>query len=160
MKSVNAISTQAAEMQILRSCKRWSLALLLMACFAGSVSTGALAAQHNYFGFDNLTASNPSAPNCGGVFNFLSGYACYGLNYNDYNQVQWNSGRSAFRFGFTSCYGCGYENRLMSGSEAFSTYTVIWSQFTVAHYNYAVCSHTDGGSNTYNYLQCRALVYP
>lgn len=133
---------------------------------AGATLTIAVAAPlagattHIYFGFNNLTASNPSSPNCNGVYSFLSGYACYGLNNNDYNQVEWTSGRSSFRFGFVTCYGCVIQSRLMNGNEQFSTYTVLWSQFPVAHYNYAVCFHVDGGTNTYNYLQCRSLIFP
>lgn len=156
---VSATSIQAAEGVTVTS--RFRALIVLAACIiaAGTFAATAAAVTHVYFGYNNLTASNPSQPNCNGIFSFFSGYACFGKNYNDYTQVDWTSGRSDFRLGFTTCYGCGYENRLISGNENFGTYTVRWSQFPVSHYNYSVCSHSEGGPGSYNYLQCRALVF-
>jgi len=118
----------------------------------------ALATTVNYWGYANLTASNPPAGSC--FSGSIAGLACSGWSNWDYSQAGWNSGRSAWILGFLCQYDGNVHGRLFYGSEAFSTYTILWSDWCPGHYNRAVVSHVNGGTETYNYLQGRALIYP
>lgn len=130
-------------------------------CAVGLISLAiwapaALATTTNYWGYGNLTASNPTAGTCP---NSVAGIACSGWAEWDYSQVGWNSGRSAFGFGFI-CQSDGYLwGPLMNGSESFGTYTALWSDWCPGHYNKAAVTHLSGGAGTYNYLQGRALIF-
>ncbi len=118
--------------------------------------TPALGTTVNYWGYGNLTANNPPAGTCPGS---VSGLACSGWNNWDYSQVDWISGRSAFAFGFI-CQSDGLLwARLMSGQEAFSTYTAHWYDYCPTHYNRAAVNHRPSGEGTYNYLQARGLIF-
>ena len=120
------------------------------------VVAGAQAATTVYWGYNNLTASNPPAGTCPGS---ASGIACSGSNNWDFSQVDWTSGRSSFALGFICSSNGLLVGRLMSGSEAFNTYTVRWSDYCPTHYNRAAVAHLNGGSGSYNYLQARALIF-
>lgn len=120
-------------------------------------ATAAVASTTNYWGYNNLTASNPPAGTCPGS---VAGIACSGSNNWDYSQVGWTSGRSSFTVGFICSSNGLLVGRLLSGSEAFGTYTVLWSNYCSTHYNKAAVAHINGGSQTYNYLQARALIFP
>jgi hypothetical protein len=136
-----------------------ALAFLAVALTAGFLTGTAIASTTNYWGYNNLTATNPPGTQC--PVNGSPGIACSGWNNWDYSQVDWVSGRSSFAFGFI-CQPDGIVNaRFMSGSESFGTYTVLWSDYCPGdHYVKAAVAHINGGSNTYNYLQGRALIFP
>jgi len=119
-------------------------------------ASNALATTVVYWGYNYLTASNPPAGTCPGA---ASGIACSGWNNWDYSQVDWTSGRSSFTLGFICSSNGLLVGRLMFGTESFGTYTVLWSNYCPTHYNRAAVAHIDGGSQTYNYLQARALIF-
>jgi len=56
----------------------------------------AKATTHIYWGYNNLTASNPPAGTCP---NSVAGIACSGWGNWDYSQVDWTSGSGYFTFG-------------------------------------------------------------
>lgn len=140
--------------------KKLGRAAILMASVGVAVLafwvSGAMATTVNYWGYDNLTSSNPPAGTCPGS---AAGIACSGSNNWDYSQVDWTSGRSSFTFGFICSSNGLLIGRLMSGSEAFNTYTLKWSDACPGHYNKAAVAHVNGGSGSYNYLQARALIF-
>ena len=116
----------------------------------------ALGTTINYWGYDNLTANNPPAGTCPGS---VKGFACSGWDYWDYSQVDWDSGRSAFFFGFV-CQSDGlFWGEPMSGQETFKTYTQLWSDYCPSDYNRVAVTHAGGGAGTYNYLQGRGLIF-
>ncbi|MBX6370549.1 MAG: hypothetical protein IRZ04_21475 [Rhodospirillales bacterium] len=118
----------------------------------------ALATTVDYFGYANLTANSPPSGSC--FSGSVAGLACSGWNYWDYSQADWNSGRSAWILGFLCQADGNVYGRLFTGGESFSTYTLLWSDVCPGHYNRAVVAHTSGGTETYNYLQGRALIFP
>jgi len=113
------------------------------------------AATTVYWGYNNLTASNPPANTCP---NSAAGIACSGSNNWDYSQVHWTQGQSRFVVGFICSSDGLLWGRLMFGDEGFGTYTVLWSTYCPGHYNRAAVAHVDG-AGSYNYLQARALIF-
>jgi len=125
-------------------------ATLVFAAIAGATTTA-------YWGYNYLTASNPSAGTCPGA---VAGIACDGWNNWDYSEAGWNSGRSSWTLGFI-CQSDGLLwGHLYSGSETFTTYDQLWSTFCPTHYNRTAVAHINGGTESYNYLQARSVIYP
>jgi|SRR5579885_970289 len=123
---------------------------LVLAAVAGATTTA-------YWGYNNLTASNPPAGTCPGA---VAGIACDGWNNWDYSEADWNSGRSSWTLGFI-CQSDGLLwGHLYSGSETFKTYDQLWSTYCPTHYNRTAVAHVNGGSESYNYLQARSVIYP
>jgi hypothetical protein len=130
------------------------VALVGVALVAGA--SIARAATTNYWGYGNLSASNPAAGTCPGS---PAGVACSGWAYWDYSQIGWNSGRSAFAYGFI-CQSDGvFWGPAFGGSESFGTYSALWSNWCPSHYNKVAVVHLSGGGGTYNYVQGRGLIY-
>ena len=129
------------------------VALLAAACSA----TPAYAEQENFFGFDNLTSSNPPSQSCTG---FGAGRDCVqGWNFWDYSQIERNSGSATIGLGFI--YNDNHSViRYVPIPFNAGTYTKIWSDTQIwgnpTHYNKPACLHVDG---TYAYLQCRGLRF-
>jgi hypothetical protein len=139
-----------------RKIEWWRVVLIaLIAALVAGVSIAG-AATTNYWGYGNLSASNPGAGTCPGS---SAGVACAGSANWDYSQVGWNSGRSAFSYGFI-CQSDGLLwGPALSGQESFGTYTALWSSWCPGHYNKAAVAHLSGGGGTYNYLQGRGIIY-
>jgi hypothetical protein len=117
----------------------------------------ALASTTVYWGYNNLTASNPPAGSCPSS---AAGVACSGSQNWDYSEADWNSGNGAWMLGFI-CQSDGLlHGRVFSGNEAKKTYDWLWSDSCPTHYNRAAVAHISGGSGTYDYLQARALIFP
>jgi hypothetical protein len=116
------------------------------------VASPASATTTNYWGYNNLTASNPPAGTCPGS---IAGIACSGWNNWDYSQADWNSGSGSFVLGFICSSDGLLHGRVISGTP--NTYTDLWSSDCPTHYNKAAVAHYSG---TYNYLQARALIFP
>jgi hypothetical protein len=112
---------------------------------------------NNYFGYANLTASNPPAGTCPGS---IAGIACSGNANWDYSQTTWNSGEAYFDLGFI----CSSNGILVGHSEGgnfdYGKYTVLWSDYCPGHYNRTAIAHLSGATSTYNYLQARGLIFP
>jgi hypothetical protein len=134
-------------------------------CLIGVTATAALALAVDaafgsttvYWGYNNLTANNPPAGTCPGA---TSGVACSGWNNWDYSEADWNSGRSTWTLGFWCQSDGRIHGRLFFGYETFKTYDMLWSTYCPTHYNKAAVAHVNGGTETYNYLQARALHFP
>jgi hypothetical protein len=109
---------------------------------------------HIYWGYNNLTSSNPPAGTCPGWF---AGFACSGWGNWDYSQVDWTSGSGTFLFGFI-CQSDGalHSERIYGDGDPKGTYTSFYASLCPGHYNKAGVDHFGG---TYNYLQARALVF-
>ena len=143
--------------------KRWRLSLsrraLVITVIAvlslGALVPAALATTVNYFGYANLTASNPPAGSC--ISGSTAGLACSGWTDWDYSQAGWNSGQSAFVLGFLCQADLTVWGRPFSGTEGFGTYTAQWSTYCPGHYNKAAVGHLNGPYGSYNYLQGRAI---
>jgi hypothetical protein len=119
-------------------------------------ATPASATETPYFGYDNMTASNPPAGSCPG---FGSGRDCIGWNWWDYSRIDRNSGSATIGMGFTYDNNPGVIQYIPIPFDP-GVYTVVWndSRFSnPTHYNRAACLHVGG---TYSYLQCRALIFP
>lgn len=136
---------------------RIATALCVTWIAAAVLASAAWASEYVYWGYNNLTAPNPPAGTCPGA---TSGIACDGWNYWDYSRVDWNSGRSAFTFGFICSYDGLLWGRVMSGDETFKIYDALWSTYCPTHYNRTAVAHLNGGSESYNYLQSRSLIFP
>lgn len=128
----------------------------MLAVLAVWTST-AFASTTIYWGYDNLTGSNPPAETCPGS---AAGIACSGSNNWDYSEVDWNSGRSSFAGGFICSSNGLLVGRFFDGTETFKTYDMLWSTYCSTHYNKVAVAHINGGPGSYNYLQARALIFP
>jgi hypothetical protein len=118
----------------------------------------ALATTTPYWGYNNLTSSNPPANTC--FSGSAAGIACSGWNNWDYSEADWTSGRSSWTLGLL-CQSDGLiHGKLFYGSETFKTYDVLWSTYCPTHYNRDAVAHINGGTQTYNYLQARDVIYP
>jgi hypothetical protein len=133
--------------------RRWLIGLLVVS-LALVLAAAAAATTHIYWGYNNLTASNPPAQTCPGWY---AGVACSGWGNWDYSQVDWTSGSARFVFGFV-CQSDGllHYGRVYGDGDTKTTYTVFYASLCPGHYNKAGVAHYDG---TYNYLQARALVF-
>jgi hypothetical protein len=132
----------------LRVCALVAAATVFLVVFVGSVK----ATTQVYWGYNNLTASNPPAGTCP---TWPSGFACSGWGNWDYSQVDWTSGSGTFAFGFI-CQSDGLFYGYVHGDgDTKTTYSVFYARLCPGHYNKAV-SHLDG---TYDYLQASALVF-
>lgn len=128
---------------------RRSIAFVILCAALLVIPAGADATTVNYWGFNNLSGSNPPAGSCS-FFTFPSGYVCSGWNYWDRSQVQNNSG-GQINLGFVDNQG-SYFSVSRSG---IATYTVYRTDFQfVPLYNRVMCSHGPGT----NYVQCRAII--
>ena len=115
----------------------------------------ALATTTNYFGYANLTASNPPANSCGSPS--VAGLACSGWSNWDDSEGDWISGHSGWVLGFV-CQSDGLLwGYTFSGYEAFGTYSTHYSTYCPGHYNRVAVYHFANGNGTYNYLQGRAI---
>jgi hypothetical protein len=133
--------------------------IAVIAAFSlGAFVPAALATTVNYFGYANLTASNPPASSC--FSGSVAGLACTGWTQWDYSQADWNSGQSAWALGFLCSADGLVHGRLFSGLEVFKTYTAQWSDYCPGHYNRVAVEHVHGDYGSYNYLQGRALKFP
>jgi len=119
------------------------------------VAATAAATTDNYFGFDNLTSSNPPSGACSG---FGAGRDCVsGWNFWDYTQIQRNSGSATIGMGFIWNGNHSQINYVPIPFDA-GTYTRIWSDGDFSnqtHYNKPACLYLNG---TYSYLQCRGII--
>jgi hypothetical protein len=135
---------------------RHRLAIVLALVSVGVVPVAAEATTINYWGYGNLTLSNPASGTCPSQ---PSGFPCSGWNNWDYSQVDWNSGQGSFRLGFI-CQGTGYlTGPQFYGNEGFQTWTVAWT-VCPTHYNRSGVEYITNIYGTYDYLQARALIFP
>ena len=140
------------------SLSRHGLVFAVIAVLAlGALVPPALATTVNYFGYANLTASNPPAGSC--ISGSVAGLACSGWTDWDYSQADWNSGHSGWTLGFLCQADFTVHGALFFGYEAFGTYTAQWSAYCPGHYNKAAVEHVNDGNGSYNYLQARALKF-
>ena len=137
-------------MKIQRVAVILAVAALSLVVFPGSAQARTVV----YWGYNNLTASNPPAGTCP---TWPAGFACSGFGNWDYSQVDWNSGSGTFIIGFICTADDTLNGRLHGDSDPKGTYTELWSTWCPGHYNKAAVAHDHG---TYNYLQARALVFP
>lgn len=82
-------------------------ALLLLA------AAPALATVESYWGYNNMTSTNPAASSTSPYYSVEcygdpAGYACSGFNNWDRSSVDWNSGSAAIAYGFENCSTCTY----------------------------------------------------
>lgn len=137
---------------------RYKIAVLaVLAALIGAAA--ASATTTTYWGFNNLTESNPplntQCPMDG------SGVACSGFNNWDRSQIQIAGGTGAtVQYGFQNCAGCQV---FSATATPLGTYTLIRSVYNQNHaqkinvYNRAVCAWAGGGTSSY--VQCRAIIF-
>jgi hypothetical protein len=119
----------------------------------------ASATTNNYWGYNNISSTNPPAGTCtidGSAW--PAGFACSGWNYWDYSQIDRASssgGEVRFGFRFTSIDAMIFANTTTGGTYTRKWDDPIFSPYQT-HYNRAMCSY-GGGNRTY--VQCRALIF-
>jgi hypothetical protein len=117
---------------------------------------GSAGTTNNYWGYNNMTSSNPAA-GCPG--NGLAGIACSGWNNWDRSQVDYNSGSATLRVAMNGSGSGDYYGFSVSSA---NVYTLIRNDWNAAHptlyiqpYNRAACLYLSG---SYAYIQCRAII--
>jgi hypothetical protein len=145
-----------AKTDVRRRRRFWIVGATFAAALAVSV-TAAYATTGTYWGYNNLTSSNPSAGTCTGA---AAGIACSGWNNWDYSEADWNSGQSSWTLGFLCSSDGLIWGRPFYGTETFKVYDVLWSTYCPTHYNKTAVAHINGGPGSYNYLQARHVIYP
>jgi len=129
------------------------LAVLIAAAAASATTT-------TYWGFNNLTSSNPPSGTCTGNG---AGVACAGFNYWDRSQIEIAGGTGAIvSYGFQNCAGCVL---LGESGQPLGTYTLIRTTYNSTHghnpvnaYNRTTCAF----GNVYgsaSYVQCRDIIF-
>lgn len=137
--------------------QRWKLFLLAL-LVGGIVSVSAYATTTIYWGYNNLTQSNPPLGTCSGNG---PGVACSGFNNWDRSQIQIAGGTGAIvSFGFQNCAGCVLYG---ASGKPLGTYTLIRNEYNSVHggvinpYNRTMCGY--GGDGSASYVQCRAIWF-
>ena len=136
--------------------KRAFIAVLAVLAAALMLVGAASGTQNNYWGYNNISSSNPPSHTCDSE---PAGVACAGWNYWDYSQIdRASSGGGHVAFGFRFCSGCLFA---LADTVTGGTYTLKWNDPIfgggAAHYNRPGCAYS-GGPMTY--VQCRALIFP
>ncbi len=140
------------------ACCRVGIAVL-GALLALSASATALARGDHYWGYDNLSHTNPASGTCPGG---AAGLACTGWNNWDESDADWTSGRANFLVGFI-CQADGLLWGPIHGGngESFALYGAWWSTWCPTHYNRVAVGHYEPSyDGSYNYLQGRWQIFP
>jgi hypothetical protein len=145
------------------SLRRLSFCLLLVALVGTTLlfSSTAAATTTPYWGYNNMTQTNPPAGTCP---SWLAGTACSGWNNWDRSQIQITSGTTDITYGFINCTGC-----LIHGFPTccVGIHTLIRSDYNDAYcaiygcvntYNTCIASHSRHDSG-YAYLQARTIIF-
>jgi hypothetical protein len=131
-----------------------------VAAYTGAVSTS-VAATTPYWGFNQMTSSNPGPSDCGDPFAWSNPKACSGFNYWDRTQIDKRNGgnvwlgfawRDAFNNWFT------FET-LQGGIGVFSYSRTGWNNdygAGIPQYNKVWCDYGGGDSS---YAQCQGVVF-
>jgi hypothetical protein len=140
--------------------RRQSRLLGVAAAFTLLFPTTALATTVNYWGFNNMTKSNPPAGTCSSE---RAGVACSGWNYWDRSQLAYNSGNATMFWGMENCAGCAWRGYTALSPGVWTLIRTQWNldfpSSPINPYNRALCAFADGSLNTYAYVQCRAIIY-
>jgi hypothetical protein len=84
----------------------WTTALIApIATFILLSAATASATTVNYWGYNNMTKSNPPSGTCSSE---RAGVACSGWNYWDRSQIAYNSGNAVILYGMENCAGCAW----------------------------------------------------
>lgn len=136
--------------------------IVLCLGIAAVLACGAAATAHAsytpYWGYNNLTRTNPPAGTCPGQG---AAFACSGFNDtppHDSSALEYSSGDAQVEYGYQNCAGCTRFAFLANSGPGH--YEVPW--FTVldyypnlnTNYNRLYCAHYTN-QNTYAYIQCR-----
>lgn len=137
------------------------LGVAAVIAFAMIAASSAAARSGNYWGFNNLSASNPPAGQACSVAG-VGGWACTGFNNWDQSDADWRGGHGAFVVGFI----CGDDGLLWGaphgGYEGFGVYAAWWSTYCpFTHYNRVAVAHREPSPyGSYNYLQAIWRIWP
>jgi hypothetical protein len=134
-----------------------TIALIIAFSAVAGVAHASYAEWHNYWGYNNLSRTNPPAGTCSGQG---AAVACSGFNYtppHDFSAIDMPSGNAVIAHGYQNCSGCtiwkadwpapGYDET------SWDYYAGVLG-YPVSGYNRVVCLHTTN-NNTYAYTQCR-----
>jgi hypothetical protein len=120
----------------------------------------ASATTTNYWGYNNMTSSNPSAGSGACPGNAIAGIACSGWNYWDRSQIDYNSGSATIRFAMNNPGSADYFGNLATYAKVWTLIRTDWNaahpNLTIGPYNRAACLWISG---TYAYIQCRAIIF-
>lgn len=137
--------------------KRYIVVLTVIAALTWT--SLAYSATTIYWGYNNMTSSNPPSGTCSGNG---SGVACSGFNYWDRSQIDINSGSAVITFGFQNCAGC---TLLGPDVQYGGVYTLLRTDWNAAHPSFPVNAYnrTTSAHNpccgSYAYLQGRAIIF-
>lgn len=137
----------------MRRSRRISAAVLFAAVALATVATTAKALTGAYWGYNNLSATNP--PNATCSYNgrvWPAGFACSGWGNWDISWVDWTSGSGKFIFGFICQSDDSLHGPILNGAggDVPAFYSTVYYADCPGHYNHAAVGHVGG---TYNYLQ-------
>lgn len=143
--------------------KRWvPIGLVVLA--AAAVLTGAsLASTTAYWGYNNMTDTNPPASRNECPNQNADGRACSGFNYWDRTQIDYNSGNASIFYSFQNCVGCSFMGYEATYAKTWTLLRTDWNNDhpsgpTVNAYNRVACEHFGGGTS-YAYIQCQAVIW-
>lgn len=132
-------------------------ACLLAALLFASSSASAGVVYTTYWGYNNLSRTNPPAGTCNGQG---AAIACSGFNNtppHDTSFLAHQSGSAYVDIGFQNCIGCALYGQVTDSTPGNyeTTYPVVKFFYpNLGPYNRVYCAHyTD--MNTYAYAQCR-----
>jgi hypothetical protein len=128
--------------------------VVVAAVVLATVVSSAKAITGNYWGYNNLSVTNPPAGTCmtNPSYPWPAGFACSGWGNWDQSWVDWTSGSGKFSFGYL-CQSDGvFHGRVLNGAggDVPAFYTAVYYAYCPGHYNKAMVGHDSG---TYNYLQ-------
>jgi hypothetical protein len=143
-----------------RSRRRQSGLVAAIAALTLLFPATAFATTVNYWGYNNMTKSNPPSGTCSSE---RAGVACSGWNYWDRSQIAYNSGNAVILYGMENCAACAWRGYTALSPGVGTFIRTQWNQdnpdFPVNAYNRALCAFADGSLNTYAYIQCRAIIF-
>ncbi len=141
-----------------RSASRLVFAIVSTVVFAAAIAGSSWAGTSDYWGFNNLSSSNPGAGTACAVAE-VGGWACTGFNYWDQSDADWRNYRGYFKVGFI-CESDGYLwGPEHGGNESYGVYGAWWSTWCPTHYNRVAVAHLPGDSGQ-NYLQALKSIWP
>ncbi len=156
-------SDSLATVRAFMNVKRLLLLVTMAAATSLFLSVAARADTKAYWGYNNMTQTNPPAYTCQGQY---AGFACSGFNNIDRTQIDYQSGDAFIDLGFQNCVGCTFKGDYIYGGN-IGVWTILRSEWNSAHptenpinsYNRSACRWGDWAP-TYAYLQCRRIVLP
>lgn len=140
---------------------RGRLLVCLVVCSFGLVFVPSAGATTNiYWGYNNMTISNPPSGTC---LSQGAGVACAGFNNWDRTQVGYDNGDASIGYEFQNCAGCAFRGYLATSAGTWTLLRTDWNAAfpccTVNPYNRTTCNYASAPLLRFAYVQCRAIIF-